>query len=205
MTAPLSSSSQRPLRSDARKHREALLSAAAACFAESGYGVALEVIAERAGVGRGTLYRNFKDREALALALFAREVDRLEAMIDPKRPITDTLVRLVHNGASTSALFARIAAELRQEDANLTSFRELGARLETALAPAVAQAQARGELAGHIGTRHLVIAVRMMNGLLLPAMSEAELAEQLSGALALLTEGLRPRPPAPSSQGPAPR
>ena len=195
----------RSQRSDARKHREALISAAAACFAESGYGVALEAIAERAGVGRGTLYRNFKDREALALAVFARELDRLEEIIDPLRPIADTLVRLVRGGASTSALFARIATELRREDANLTSFRELGTRLERALAPAVTQAQARGELAERVTPRDLVVAIRMMAGLLLPSMSEAELADQLSGALALLTDGLRPRPSAPPSPAQAPR
>ena len=53
------------MRSDARERREALLTAGEQCFREQGFTVPLEQIADRAGVGRGTLYRNFKDAVTL--------------------------------------------------------------------------------------------------------------------------------------------
>lgn len=68
---------ERPLRADARRNREKLLTAAAEVFAAAGEDATLEAVAARAGVGIGTLYRNFPDREALLVAAYQREVDAL--------------------------------------------------------------------------------------------------------------------------------
>lgn len=180
-------------RRDAQQRREALIVAAAACFAADGYGVPLEVIAERAGVGRGTLYRNFPDREALALAIFAREVDRLEATIDPTVPIVDTITALIREGAPAMSLFARIAAELQLNDANLAALRSVGERLDQIVAPVVRQARARGEIDERVTSRDIVLAIRMVGGLPMPFMSQDEITDQVRAALSLLSEGLRPR------------
>jgi AcrR family transcriptional regulator len=67
----------RPLRKDAAERREALLKAATEAFARDGLDTPLHVIAERAGVGRATLYRNFADRSELALAVFVGQIDDL--------------------------------------------------------------------------------------------------------------------------------
>jgi len=67
----------RPLRSDAQRNRDKLLTAATGAFAEEGEGVALEVVAARAGVGIGTLYRHFPSRDALVVAAYQHEVDSL--------------------------------------------------------------------------------------------------------------------------------
>lgn len=67
----------RPLRKDAAERREALLKAAAQAFARDGLNTPLHMIAERAGVGRATLYRNFADRSELALAVFLEQIDDL--------------------------------------------------------------------------------------------------------------------------------
>jgi AcrR family transcriptional regulator len=67
----------RPLRADARRNREKLLTAATEAFAEEGENVALETIAARAGVGIGTLYRHFPSRDALIVAAYQHEVDAL--------------------------------------------------------------------------------------------------------------------------------
>ena len=69
--------SPHPLRVDAQRNREKLLSAATAAFAEHGEQVALESIAAQAGVGIGTLYRHFPSRDALVVAAFQQEVDAL--------------------------------------------------------------------------------------------------------------------------------
>jgi AcrR family transcriptional regulator len=67
----------RPLRRDAERNRRRILDAAAAVFAERGLGVTMDDIAHRAGVGVGTVYRRFPDKEELIDALF---VDRIEAL-----------------------------------------------------------------------------------------------------------------------------
>jgi AcrR family transcriptional regulator len=67
----------RPLRADAQRNFEKILSAATVAFAEEGEAVALETIAARAGVGIGTLYRHFPSREALVCAAYRSEVDAL--------------------------------------------------------------------------------------------------------------------------------
>ncbi len=67
----------RPLRADAQRNRDKLLSAAVQAFADQGEDVPLEIIAARAGVGIGTLYRHFPSREALVAAAYRNEVDAL--------------------------------------------------------------------------------------------------------------------------------
>ena len=69
--------SARPLRADAQRNREKLLTAATEAFAAEGEDVALETVAARAGVGIGTLYRHFPSRDALIVAAYQQEVDSL--------------------------------------------------------------------------------------------------------------------------------
>ncbi|MFE3761912.1 TetR/AcrR family transcriptional regulator [Streptomyces sp. NPDC059104] len=68
---------QRPLRADARRNREKILTAAVHVFATEGLDAHLERIAKEAGVGSATLYRNFPTREALVEAVYRNEVARL--------------------------------------------------------------------------------------------------------------------------------
>jgi AcrR family transcriptional regulator len=63
-------------RSDAQRNRDHILQVAHDAFAESG-ATSLNEIAKRAGVGPGTLYRHFPTREALILAVYRRDMQRL--------------------------------------------------------------------------------------------------------------------------------
>ncbi|HLX88408.1 MAG TPA: TetR/AcrR family transcriptional regulator [Acidimicrobiales bacterium] len=67
------------LRADARRNRAQILAAAEAAFAEEGIGVPVDEIARRAGVGAGTLYRNFPTKEHLFEAVIARHMESLAA------------------------------------------------------------------------------------------------------------------------------
>src|SRR6476660_1706470 len=62
------------LRADARQNHARLIAAATAAFAERGADSPLEDIARRAGVGIGTLYRNFPTRLDLQAAVFRSQV-----------------------------------------------------------------------------------------------------------------------------------
>jgi AcrR family transcriptional regulator len=69
-----------PIRSDARRNREKLLEVATAAFATAeGRPVSLESIARDAGVGIGTLYRHFPNREALVEAVYRAELAEVAA------------------------------------------------------------------------------------------------------------------------------
>src|SRR5579872_353712 len=66
-----------PKRADARRNHEKLLAAARDVFAESGASAPLEEVAARAGVGVGTLYRNFPTGHALREAVHIDELGAL--------------------------------------------------------------------------------------------------------------------------------
>ncbi|MFF3002166.1 TetR/AcrR family transcriptional regulator [Kitasatospora sp. NPDC057940] len=67
----------RPLRADAQRNRDKILATAVRVFSEEGLDAHFERIAREAGVGTGTLYRNFPTREALIEAAYRNEVARL--------------------------------------------------------------------------------------------------------------------------------
>lgn len=67
----------RPMRADARRNYEKVIAAARDAFAAGGSATSLEEIARRAGVGIGTLYRHFPNRQALLEAVYAEEVESL--------------------------------------------------------------------------------------------------------------------------------
>jgi len=63
-------SPERPLRRDAERNRQRILAAASELFAERGLDVTLDHVAARAGVGVGTVYRRFPNKEELIDGLF---------------------------------------------------------------------------------------------------------------------------------------
>ncbi|WOX12105.1 TetR/AcrR family transcriptional regulator [Streptomyces sp. N50] len=67
------------LRADARRNYERLLAEARVCFAAHGTDASLEDVARRAGVGIGTLYRHFPNRQSLMSAVFEDAASELLA------------------------------------------------------------------------------------------------------------------------------
>ena len=115
----------RRLRKDAADRRSALLRAAADVFAEEGIDTPLDRIAERASVGRATLYRNFANRTEIALAVLLDEVDGLgerfaapendEAFLDFLAALSESLTRnTALGGVVRAAPSPEILAPLRQ-------------------------------------------------------------------------------------------
>jgi AcrR family transcriptional regulator len=85
MSDEMSELSRRP-RADAERNRRRLLDAAAAVFGESGLDVGVAEIAQRAGIGRGTLFRNFPSKEDLIAAIV---VDQMSAAAARGRELLD--------------------------------------------------------------------------------------------------------------------
>jgi AcrR family transcriptional regulator len=72
----------RPMRADARRNYDKILATARIVFTERGTDCSLDEIAKRAGVGPGTLYRHFPNREALVDALMQDWTDRVASDAD---------------------------------------------------------------------------------------------------------------------------
>ncbi len=82
MTLPTADPAERPERVDARRNRARVLAAAERLFAERGATeVSMEDVARAAGVGKGTLYRRYPNRAALAVALLDEHERRLQQQI----------------------------------------------------------------------------------------------------------------------------
>ncbi len=77
MPAKAKASPVRKARVDAERNRQRLLEAAKAVFAEKAASASLEEIARAAGVGIGTLYRHFPNRDALIEAVYRNETEQM--------------------------------------------------------------------------------------------------------------------------------
>ncbi len=100
---------RRSLRTDARRNRDLLLSAARDVFVEQGADAPLDEVARRAGVGIATLYRRFPDRDALmravVLDVLGRVADEARAALAGEADSFRALARYLHR-----SLDLRIAA-----------------------------------------------------------------------------------------------
>ena len=73
---------ERPLRADAERNRRRILDAAAELFTERGLDVTLNDVARHAGVGVGTVYRRFPDKDDLIDALFQERLAAMAAVVE---------------------------------------------------------------------------------------------------------------------------
>jgi AcrR family transcriptional regulator len=73
---------ERPLRKDAERNRRRILDAAREVFAERGLDAGLDHIARHAGLGVGTVYRRFPDKERLIDALFDERIAAIVALAE---------------------------------------------------------------------------------------------------------------------------
>ena len=78
MTKKDSTTVRKP-RTDALRNRERILEAAKAAFTRQGANASLDEIAKQAGVGAGTLYRHFPNRDKLIEGVYRNEMQKLAA------------------------------------------------------------------------------------------------------------------------------
>jgi AcrR family transcriptional regulator len=79
---------ERPLRADAARNRARILEAAEVVFAAEGIEAPVDDIAEKAGVGVGSLYRHFPTKEKLCEAIL---IDRLRDLTNDARAQADAV------------------------------------------------------------------------------------------------------------------
>lgn len=127
---------------DARRTRETILRVADAAYTECVTAPALQEIARLAGVGRATVYRHFPHRHALATAVVARALGRLERSMTghPAPPLREVLRAVLSTSLSMRSLIG-LLRELPEPEQRRQSQRLVGL-----LTPAFRCAQAAGEL-----------------------------------------------------------
>jgi AcrR family transcriptional regulator len=176
----------RPQRADARRNFDALLSAAREAFAAQGPGAPLEDIARRAGVGIGTLYRNFPTRDALVEAVYIDEVAAVvraaddAGELDPWEAVQAWLRRFVSYVGTKRAL----VEGLNKDSPVLLSCRT---SLYDAGEPLLRRAQAAGELRDDATIGDVI---RMVSGI---AGVSFEDDAQRDRVIAMAVDGLRAR------------
>jgi AcrR family transcriptional regulator len=137
----------RPKRADAQRNYAKVLSAAREAFAEGGEATSLEEIARRAGVGIGTLYRHFPNRQALLEAVYVDEVElvcRSAAELEGAEPweaLNGWFERLIGYLATKRALASELL-DYMDQDAAL--FKVCRASLFEAGEPLLKRAQEAG-------------------------------------------------------------
>lgn len=138
-----------PTRADAERNRRRVLDAAAHLFAERGVTATLNDVARAAGVGVGTVYRKFADKEAMLDALFDSKMEALVGLADEAASVEDAgiafrgfLLSLMEMRATDRGLDAILMAPGRS--ARFTE--ELGRHFTPTVNRLVARAISAGEL-----------------------------------------------------------
>jgi AcrR family transcriptional regulator len=182
------------MRADARRNLEQLLSAARDLVADRGAGVALDEVAQRAGVGIATLYRRFPDRNALLRGVV---LDALEQT----REVAEQAAEEHEDAFEALAAYLRAALELRVsavipqvldvldlDEPELAAAREASARATEALVEA---AHVSGDLPKDVTFADVgMMLVRIARPL--PGPMDGELKHELARRhLELFIRGLR--------------
>lgn len=140
----------KPMRADARRNREKVLEAARAAFAAEGQDAQMPDIAQRAGVGVGTVYRHFPTKEALVEALvrdhFARIADLAEAAAAADGEPWDRFMRLAEICGERCASDRGLAAAVAGSREILGVIAEQETRLRAATTRLLGEGQAAGQV-----------------------------------------------------------
>ena len=184
----------RPLRADAARNRARLIEAARAVFAERGLDATMDEIARRAGVGVGTAYRRFRNRDDLINALLDERLEAFMGIVeasldepDPSRALSGFIERWMEMQAEDRG-FRELLLQSVDGRERLRAFRS---RLRPLIGELLRRARAAGELRPDV-VEDDVILVSLMTGAVadFAACVEPKLWRR---ALALQLDGLRAR------------
>jgi len=182
--------SARPLRADAQRNYDRLVTAARTVFAQEGGGASMESIAREAGVGIGTLYRHFPKRIDIVEAVYREDVDELTSVaesvvadLDPWPALVAWLEAFVRYASSKRRFLSELHEAFEKNPELRIASRE---RIEAALGIVLTRAQEAGEVRTDIDGPDLMQLLGSM------CMSATLTAEQSSRLLVMIEDGLRP-------------
>jgi AcrR family transcriptional regulator len=181
---------QRPKRADAARNYDKLIVAARDAFTSQGEDASLEGIAKRAGVGIGTLYRNFPTRQALLEAVYIEEVEGICRAVqdfegqEPWEALTGWLRRFADYATTKTALAGELMAYMEEGSEVFLHCRHA---IKASGAPLLDAAQRSGDVRPDV---RFMDVVRMIGGI--ATIHNAE-PGQVDRILAVALDGLRAR------------
>lgn len=181
---------ERRVRADAQRNLLTLLQAAKEVFAEAGIDAPVRDIADRAGLGIGTVYRHFPQRADLIAAVFRQEIEACADAADAlaaEHPPFEALALWMQRFVELAATKRGLAQALHSGD---QAFDCLPARREQRLRPAFRMLFDSALQAGTI--RNSVEADDFLNGAATLCMSvDQARPDQARHLVTLLVDGLR--------------
>jgi len=181
----------RPLRADARRNRERLVTAARSVLATRGSEASMEEIAKSADVGVGTLYRHFPRRIDLVEAVYLEDVDGLVALAqtverehEPWDALSTWLAGFVHYAQAKRTFLTELHEAFEKSPDLALASRE---KIRVSLGAVLARAQAAGLARADIDQADLM---QLVGGM---CMSRGSSVEQNERLLGLVLDGLRTR------------
>ena len=149
-------------RRDAQRNRSAILQAASEMMTSQQTVIGMPEIARRAGIGQATLYRHFPDRLALAGAVIAYQIERLEQCVADGRDQPTTFRQALDEILRTQITMRPLVQLARRLDPR-TRARYLR-RIIAALADPLRRAQDDGQVRADLVPDDLVLLLTMVQG-----------------------------------------
>jgi AcrR family transcriptional regulator len=186
---------ERPLRADAQRNRDKLLTTAVAAFAAKGVDASLEDIARQAGVGIGTLYRHFPTRDALMEAVYRHQVellceaaDDLVATQDADQALEAWMERFVEHVATKRGMAMALKSVIGK-DSELFAY--CHGRIRSSVEMLLANAAEAGAIRSDVEAADLL---KALSGICLVS-DQPGWQDQARRLVSLLHDGLRYRAP----------
>jgi AcrR family transcriptional regulator len=180
----------RPMRADAKRNYERLVTAARTVFAQEGGGASMEAIAREAGVGVGTLYRHFPKRIDVVEAVYREDVDELitvaetvVAELEPWPALVAWLEAFVRYAIGKKRFLNELHEAFEKNPELRVASRE---RIEGALGIVLDRAQQAGVVRTDVDAPDLMQLLGSM------CMSVTLTPEQSTRLLVMIEDGLRP-------------
>jgi AcrR family transcriptional regulator len=183
----------RPLRADARRNYDRLLVAAREAVMREGAEVSLDDIAKRAGVGSGTLYRHFPNRQALLETVFKDQIQQLyergEALLAAGHEPGAALEDWLHAFQTYLVSYRGLAVTLQGLYTHTDElFTESHAQLRHAVDTLLERAQAAGVIRAGVTGSDLL---RLISGIALATEVGPADEQRVDRLFAVVMDGLR--------------
>jgi AcrR family transcriptional regulator len=184
----------RPRRADAERNRERVLASAEAVLARDGLSASMRAVAVEAGVGVGTIYRNFPTQEALFQAIIVRRTEaliaaaaRLAQAPDPGDAFFRYFTGVVEHATRTKAI-ADFLAEAGIDPKS--GMADVGRQMRDAVQRLLVRAQKAGAVRPDLRLPELMA---MLTGACLAAEHNQWDTELRATTLAIMFDGMRPQ------------
>lgn len=192
-------------RADALKNRALLVEAAKEVLGKGGPNASLEAVAQRAGVGIGTLYRHFPTREDLFHTVFRQEMEELADIADSLRDSPEPVEAIRHwlhsNVAFVETKRGMLGAlSIVMTDESKRAYADLSGRVTSAVNDILAHGRAAGQVRDGVTAEDLL---QTMYALCYARQPGPDWKSQVLRLLDIFVDGLAPAAQPTNGSNPA--